>query len=255
MTADDKKLFFITSEIVDTVYSICFTLLQFIENKKIDPIYRESVQKLLNEHVLYIFSNSSSGALESNQADLYEKIQSWVTVVGLYIACFETWQGFPEATINKLLELGNSTLKKSTFVYEGRVHTDRSVLHDVEEIYRTLGLCLYWEFTLLQSIPLRKQVLIFLVRNRHHFEERYSSGDKYLPKSMIPFIGSWSLEQPFCPYYPYIRDNFAYLLSVYEPMKSRFIYYYMRKQELYLQLIDLINFKLRKDSSYIPFDD
>ncbi len=255
MRANEKNLFFITSEIVDTVYSICFTLLHFIENKKFKKLHKQTIRNLLDQRAFYIFSNAVSGSQESRKHDYYEKIESWVTVAGLYIVIFESWDGFPDNTISSLLKLGEETMGKATFIYEGKPHTDRGILHDVEVFYRYLSLCLYWDFSLLSNIRYRKQILEFIIKKRYLFEERYSSRDKYLPKSMIPVMGSWSIEQPYNPYYSGARDDFARLLSVYGPMKSKFIYEFMRRQELYMQIIELINFKTGKVTTYNLLED
>ena len=61
----------------------------------------------------------------------------------------------------------------------------------------------------------------------------------------MSYMGSWSIEQPLSPYYPRVRETFAVFLSVYDPTAYNF-HLFMRKQELWLELISLLK-KLTKE--------
>lgn len=248
MAADDKELFFLTNEIVETTYSICFTLLQFLENKKMKLQDKKLVQDLLDDRISYIFSNAISGAFSQDERHFFEKIEPWVTVIGIYIVVFQSWEGFSGKSVDKLLEIAHKWLPKAKIMHEGKEFLDYGVINDLEEIYKYLGLCLYWEFSLIKDSDLRRRILNFIFSNKELFRQRLDR-DEYLPTSHMSYMGSWSIEQPLTPYYPAVRDDFAIYLSVYDPTSYNFRVF-IKFWELKWKLIQLLKFVTKEVSFY-----
>lgn len=248
MEADDKKMFFLTSEIVDSAYDVAFTLMQFVEMQKIKKT--EKVKQIINDRLYYIFLNSFTGSFLTDERWLNEKIHKWFSVLGLYLVTFQIWEGFPIQTIDKVVEKTRAALSKISEEYKGREVINYSVANDLKGIFEYLNLTLYWEFVLIQNSSLKNNLLKFIIENQEKLHKDFD--DSRLPRPVTALGRYWMLDQPYVVYFQQFLWDTRIFLDVEEP----YFYAYddfVRKNELIWKLAQLIRFHIGEIKSYEVF--
>lgn len=241
MKASQKKMYFLTREIVDTAYGIAFTLLQFIEMGKLKN--KKAIQKLFDERLYFIFSNGFSYefAVEDSRW-LNEKIDKWFAVVGLYLVSFQTWDGFPMQTIDQTIEKVANVLPKMIDIFKGKEYINHSISHDIEYVMSYLNLCIYWQQKLLENKILETRLVRFIITNQENLS-RWEE-EKRFPSTIASMLTDhWSLEQPFVSYYSqYLWDSRDYL----DPQGNDSYYFnqFMKEHETRWHLIQALKFKI-----------
>lgn len=251
MKADDKKMRFLIKELVDTTYAICFTLMQFVNRGIIND--KEGVKDLISKRMYFIFHNSFLSAFIKDDHWMDEEFENWFSTLGLYLYTFQTWEGFPEESINFLLNEATKALPKIKIVQDGQEFEDSRVVNSLNDISKYLGLALYWELNLIENDSLRTRIINFIAKNSDLLHPDNSLVN-YLPRSVFGLGENWLVPQPFVAYYSIDLHEFRIILDVREPYLSTFVEF-IYKHKLRWQLIKLIKFITKETLSYDPIDE
>lgn len=251
MKAGKKKMYFLTREISDTAYGIAFTLLQFLEMGKLKN--KCTIKKLIDERLYYIFSNAFfyEFAVDDNRW-LNEKLDKWFSIVGLYLISFQTWEGFPTQTIDKVIDDVTKAIPKLVDTFKGKEYINHSVAHDVEYVMSYLNLCIYWQQKLIEDESLETRLVRFIVMNQESLS-RWENGKRFPSTISSMIVDHWSLDQPLVAYYSqYLWDSRDYL----EPKENDPYYFdkFMKEHEVRWHLIQALKFKIGKITRYTMYN-
>lgn len=214
MKAHEKKLTHLSVQISQTARDIAFLLFEFVWDGKLEK--NRELQKLINERVYYIFLNSIQNRMEvSRDHNVIELLDDCISIIGIYLIVFETWQGLPDEMINDLNEYLDKLLPTGQIQHQGKYYPDYAILNKISYVKRYLYLILLWETNLLGNPKTRIRLLklLYLKIRRGTWIDRRDR-DKLLPDSMMGMRSGWFLSQPMVAYLVQPFRDFGTLLNV-----------------------------------------
>jgi hypothetical protein len=213
MKASEKKLNNVVMDISQTTRDVSFLLLEYAWLSKLEV--SSELQKLFSERFYYIFLNAIHGALQREQNhNLLEILDDCISIVGIYLLVFETWEGLPTAIISTLHENLIKLSTEAQTLYKGKYYPNYDILNKIAYIKKYFILLLLWEINILSDPNIRRKLLRIIcidIEKATWLDGRKSS---LLPKSSTGFGINWTLSQPMVAYIQGPLYDFRTLLEV-----------------------------------------
>lgn len=246
MAANKKNMFFLTSEIVDTAFDVCFVLTELLELRKIKN--SSEAQRMIDDRMYYIFLNAFDGSLTKNDVHFDEKLYKWFSAIGVYLITFQHWDGIPNKSVDYLMSKARSLQPNLVTIHEGHEFSNHEVAHDLQDIVEHINLALCWEENILRDHRIKMKLLDFTLSTQNQiYKHGYRS--TRLPRPITSLGGNWFFMPPYVASYQHILEYFRIFLNVTEQESYEFDNFMERNEYLY-SLIQMIKFHLGEIPDY-----